>query len=355
MTIIDLWKNDIIDQILLYSRSQKKKYDNFKFSFQIASFSIITSVKLYSDRIDALSVSTEEFLSHMRNEKNRIIDKKNNFKNPVCYKNFNLCHRFERSIFSYDTNNIILRMQMPKNFNFYKKKYLFKNIFSKKKTKFLFQPLDLEFYFSLFFKNIINTLFIDINTVNIHNEKLLSKNLLQLLNIEKKISKLLCYQSMKRLGFRSNIRFKKKQKFCSIKKKMETCRTIEDYFIFLKNKFLSRPLSMISGKNKIIFKKIRCMNKIDSIKKYGSNFFLGDRLKYNKKSVVLAGLSINFDYKLREQIILEKKKTHRYAFTFFLKSPFLYKFKSQKMLGKINKHTKTDNLYKSKKNPLQQF
>lgn len=349
MPIIDLWKNDIIDQILLYSKFQKKQYYNFKFNFQIASFSIITSAKLYSDRIDDLSVSTEDFLSHMRNEKYKIIDKKINHKNPVFYKNFNLCHRFGKFVFSYNTNNIIFKLQMFKNFNFYKKNYLLKNFFSKKQTKFSQKSLNLYISSCCFLKNTINNLFIPTYNVNFQKKKLLGKNLSYLLNIENKISKVLCYQNVNNSGYRSYMRFKKNQKFLIIKKKMKTYKMVEDYFIFLRNKFLPRPISMVSKKNKIIFKKIGYFNNPNSTKKYRSVFFSTDSIRYNNEPLALVGLSINFDYELEKQIILEKKRKPDYTFIFFLKSPFLYNYKSLEVIGKINSYSKINNLCKFKK------
>ena len=73
-TFKDVWTIDIIDKFLLYSaikgNNEIQKYSSY---FQLASFSVQTSVKIYKNRINSLLDLTKNFLFFLKQNKNKII------------------------------------------------------------------------------------------------------------------------------------------------------------------------------------------------------------------------------------------------------------------------------------------
>lgn len=78
------WEIDFIDKMFIFSEindSSKFNPRSFNSTFQLASFSIHTSVKIYSERIDALYNFTMGFLTGLKTEKegNKTIPSKEKF------------------------------------------------------------------------------------------------------------------------------------------------------------------------------------------------------------------------------------------------------------------------------------
>ena len=73
-SLTNLWKIDVIDRILTFSLLTKKSSKNFNMDFYWATFSIQTSVKIYSDRVRLLSSSMESLLFFLPGKINKFLD-----------------------------------------------------------------------------------------------------------------------------------------------------------------------------------------------------------------------------------------------------------------------------------------
>lgn len=51
INVNNIWKNDIIDRILSYSKIKENKSGFLRFDFQLAYLSILKTLKIYSDKI----------------------------------------------------------------------------------------------------------------------------------------------------------------------------------------------------------------------------------------------------------------------------------------------------------------
>ena len=71
----NIWEIDTIDRILAYSKRKENAFKFFKFDFQIASFSIQKTLKIYSDKVKMLSASTKDFWKILLNDRALIIKK----------------------------------------------------------------------------------------------------------------------------------------------------------------------------------------------------------------------------------------------------------------------------------------
>ena len=82
----NIWEIDTIDRILAYSKRKENAFKFFKFDFQIASFSIQKTLKIYSDKVKMLSASTKDFWKILLNDRAKIIKKNSTSKKVLKIK-----------------------------------------------------------------------------------------------------------------------------------------------------------------------------------------------------------------------------------------------------------------------------
>ena len=130
----NLWEIDTIDKILLYSAFEgTENFNKSNYYFQLASFSLHTSVKVYTDRINALLDETKTFLFSLKKVENKIGYQKINEKEFLRTKNSRKIFVTERLISNFNFNSKWFGCFSSGINNFFKKKLVFKNFLRKKK------------------------------------------------------------------------------------------------------------------------------------------------------------------------------------------------------------------------------
>jgi hypothetical protein len=126
-----LWDSNLIDRILTYSVLREKlSSENIKYNFNLASFSIQTSIKIYSDRINSLTDSMRNFLFYFENKNSKQFDKNTPLNSYSKIKNSIQDTLLDRLNYSYFSNNLEFKLNTF-NFNFYKSPACFKNLLKK--------------------------------------------------------------------------------------------------------------------------------------------------------------------------------------------------------------------------------
>jgi len=117
-SLTNLWKIDVIDRILTFSLLTKKSSKNFNMDFYWATFSIQTSVKIYSDRVRLLSSSMESLLFFLPGKINKFLDYDNKLGKKRNSTELNKFRTYEKLIFCYGLNRIDFRLIFSQKFNF---------------------------------------------------------------------------------------------------------------------------------------------------------------------------------------------------------------------------------------------
>ena len=130
----NLWENDIIDKILLHSAFEStENFNKSNYYFHLASFSLHTSVTVYTDRINALLDATKTFLFSLKKDENKIGFQKINEKEFLTTKNSRKIFVTEKLISNFNFNSKWFGFFTSGINNFFKKNLYFKNFLRKKK------------------------------------------------------------------------------------------------------------------------------------------------------------------------------------------------------------------------------
>jgi len=335
-----LWKNDIIDRIFVYSANKKKKTkDNF--NFQLASFSIQTIIKIYSDRIKALSIYTEDFLYHLEKNKNKIgyENIKSNYSTKLNVFKYLLI--FVRLIMSYSLNKNITGSIIIRKFNFYTIEYYYKNFFFKKK-KHLFYILKYQLSFDFPIKQVILDFFKLRIKQNIKGEEIFEEYVLQVLKLEKiKINHIIYVKKRKKFETKLDIICKGK-KFQKFKKILKTIEIIKGYIFFLKNKNLNKLISKSLDKSKSIVNFLNFKKEIGLKKTFKKILFMYIKSGFYKRPSTLIFILENIDSIFKIKSESEKKEFSCYNFKFILKNHLIQIKKNYNLFTK-NRNNKANN------------
>jgi hypothetical protein len=341
-----LWKNDIIDRIFVYSANKKKKTkDNF--NFQLASFSIQTIIKIYSDRIKALSIYMEDFLYHLEKNKNKIRNENIKSKYSIKLNVFKYLLMFERLIMSYSLNKNITGSIIIRKFNFNTIEFFYKKIFLKK-NKHLFWTLEYQLSFNFPFKQIILDFFKLRIKQNIKGEEIFEDYVLQVLKLEKiKINHIIYVKKRKKFETKLDI-ICKGRKLKKIKKILKTIETIKGYIVFLKNKNLNKFISKSLDKSNSIVNFLNFKKEIGLKKTIRKILFIYIKSVFYKKPSTLIFILENLDSIFKIKSESEKKEIPCYNFKFFLNNHLIQIKKNYNLFTK-NRNNKANNFIILKK------
>ena len=145
----NIWEIDTIDRILAFSKRKENAFKFLKFDFQIASFSIQKTLKIYSEKVKMLSASTKDFWKILLNDRAKIIKKNSPSKKLLKIKNQSIIFFLKKLFYFLNENKRLTLLPKNQKFNFLEGKNFYKNYLEKKGLN--FPSTSHQFYFKLTF------------------------------------------------------------------------------------------------------------------------------------------------------------------------------------------------------------
>lgn len=345
----NIWEIDTIDRILAYSKRKENSFKFFKFDFQIASFSIQKTLKIYSDKVKMLSASTKDFWKILLNDRALIIKKNSTSKKVLKIKNQSIIFFLKKLFYFLNEKKKLTLFPKNQKFNFLEGKSFYKNYLEKKGLN--FTSTSHQFYFKLAFylKKPSNPFLRFIckkpfKTLNIHLLPVFNCKYITKFKIifQKKISK--------KKVFDPETHFKKKRQILKFNK-------IFDAFCKFKIRNIFSNSIPIEKLENITIKKLDSNHTVLKANKnyseYKKNIFLiklGQNFSkiFSKISCLLVNLKSSNNFKIK----VYKKRNVYSKFFFIAQTSFVSSYKTFEGLNCLVSFKKENSSNNFKKKPL---